>query len=385
MLPGFRFLVAAIVFSLSLLVFGLGAAALFRAAHEQFASYASWHATPSASLTSFLPQPEPPQPTLALLRIEPSLPPQIIPTSMPIEVEPAPASVETRVTIPDIAAMPAATSDTPAAAAADLASITPDVTSTVSVALPAPATEPAITVTPAAPALSHSDVVQSEIATRENADVDVTSPKSTGPDRAASAIAEVAKPDVAKPEIIKAEITKPEIVKSETTTPVVANAQPVSTAVPVTPAVTPEHREAPAKSFTEAQVLASADIVTGDSPSSSQLATTAAPVAPPATDAIAMKIASLGDQPVASTKKASVKTASVQLHQSLAKKRLAKERLAKERLAQARRAKQQHQMAQRARAARQAAAAQQQQQYADPFAQPQAFGQQQQQAAARTR
>ena len=38
MLPGFRFLFAAIVLSMSILVFGLGAAALLRAAHEEFAA-----------------------------------------------------------------------------------------------------------------------------------------------------------------------------------------------------------------------------------------------------------------------------------------------------------------------------------------------------------
>ena len=45
MLPGFRFLFAAIVLSMSVLVFGLGAAALLRAAHEEFASSAPlWRA-----------------------------------------------------------------------------------------------------------------------------------------------------------------------------------------------------------------------------------------------------------------------------------------------------------------------------------------------------
>ena len=38
MLPGFRFLFAAIVLSVSVLIFGLGAAALLRATHEEFAS-----------------------------------------------------------------------------------------------------------------------------------------------------------------------------------------------------------------------------------------------------------------------------------------------------------------------------------------------------------
>ena len=46
MLPGFRFLLAAIVLSMSVLVFGLGAAALLRAAHEEFASSPTWRVAP---------------------------------------------------------------------------------------------------------------------------------------------------------------------------------------------------------------------------------------------------------------------------------------------------------------------------------------------------
>jgi hypothetical protein len=38
MLPGFRFLFAARVLAMPMLIFGLGAAALLRAAHEEFAS-----------------------------------------------------------------------------------------------------------------------------------------------------------------------------------------------------------------------------------------------------------------------------------------------------------------------------------------------------------
>jgi len=56
MLPGFRFLFSAIVLCFSLLVFGLGAAALLRAAHEQFASRPSWYPTPS---TTFAQQGDP--------------------------------------------------------------------------------------------------------------------------------------------------------------------------------------------------------------------------------------------------------------------------------------------------------------------------------------
>lgn len=68
MLPGFRFLFAAIMLSMSLLVFGLGAAALLRAAHESFASNSSWRAAPEVS---FAQHPDTTLPMLATLRVEP--------------------------------------------------------------------------------------------------------------------------------------------------------------------------------------------------------------------------------------------------------------------------------------------------------------------------
>ena len=72
MLPGFRFLFAAIMLSLSILIFGLGAAALLRAAHEEVASNPSWRATPE---TTFAQQPEATRPdaarpVLAMLRVD---------------------------------------------------------------------------------------------------------------------------------------------------------------------------------------------------------------------------------------------------------------------------------------------------------------------------
>jgi len=98
MLPGFRFLFAAIMLLLSILIFGLGAAALLRAAHEEFASSPSWHATPE---TTFAQQTEAPRreapgseaarpdgtrPVLAVLRMDalaaeksPDIPPAALP------------------------------------------------------------------------------------------------------------------------------------------------------------------------------------------------------------------------------------------------------------------------------------------------------------------
>ena len=78
MLPGFRFLFAATLFTMSILVFGLGAAALLRAAHEQFASNPSWHAAPEATFAQQVEAPisretsrEAARPMLAMLRVEP--------------------------------------------------------------------------------------------------------------------------------------------------------------------------------------------------------------------------------------------------------------------------------------------------------------------------
>ncbi|MBR1133197.1 hypothetical protein [Bradyrhizobium iriomotense] len=69
MLPGFRFLLAAIVLSTSILVFGLGAAALLRATHEQYVSNPSWRNGPQEQV--FAQASEPAQPVLAALRAEP--------------------------------------------------------------------------------------------------------------------------------------------------------------------------------------------------------------------------------------------------------------------------------------------------------------------------
>jgi hypothetical protein len=68
MLPGFRFLFAATVLTISMLIFGLGAAALLRAAHEEFASIPSRRTLPEVMFT----QQGDDRPMLAILRVEPS-------------------------------------------------------------------------------------------------------------------------------------------------------------------------------------------------------------------------------------------------------------------------------------------------------------------------
>jgi len=75
MLPGFRFLFGAIVLCFSIMIFGLGAAALLRAAHEEFASRPSWRAAPGTMLARqnepFAQQSDPSPAVLALLEVEP--------------------------------------------------------------------------------------------------------------------------------------------------------------------------------------------------------------------------------------------------------------------------------------------------------------------------
>lgn len=66
MLPGFRFLLAAILLSTSILVFGLGAAALLRTTHEQYVSNPSWRNGPQEQVFA-----QAAEPVLAVLRVEP--------------------------------------------------------------------------------------------------------------------------------------------------------------------------------------------------------------------------------------------------------------------------------------------------------------------------
>lgn len=324
MLPGFRFLVAAIVFSFSVIVFGLGAAALFRAAHEQFASSSSWRATPETSFTTFLPQVEPPRPMIAMLRVEPAMP-------MPVSASSAAVDVQTELS----------STDAPAAAESSLP------------AQPAPPEQ-----------ATRTDIVDVQGATAEATQA--------APPNAPMEIAET--PTPASPQPDTANLPAAAIAS--------ADAAPATTGIAVTkpdspPVITAAHTTIEASIGTDTAAIADAAVAIPP-------ATNAAP----RPDPIASKLASLGEQPTVSQRSASLKTATLQLRRSLARKKLAKERLAKERIAEARRAKRQREMAaQRAYAARNAAAALQQQQYANPFAQPQGFEQSAfgQQTAQRTR
>jgi hypothetical protein len=104
MLPGFRFLFAAIVLSMSILIFGLGAAALLRAAHEEFASAPTWRAAPE---TVFAQPAEATRPVLALLRVDTPVTdkaPEKVPDNAPAET--APTAITSALAEPEPVAAP---------------------------------------------------------------------------------------------------------------------------------------------------------------------------------------------------------------------------------------------------------------------------------------
>ena len=115
MLPGFRFLFAAIVLSMSILVFGLGAAALLRAAHEEFASTPSWHASPEPVFAqrtetpgSVTQGPVTQGPVLAMLQVEPPAAEEKAPDQVAAATMPAEQPVTTAIPAePEVTAKPA--------------------------------------------------------------------------------------------------------------------------------------------------------------------------------------------------------------------------------------------------------------------------------------
>jgi hypothetical protein len=170
MLPGFRFLFAAIILSMSILIFGLGAAALLRAAHEEFANLPSRRSTPEPM---FARRNDDQLPTLALLRIDPPVaekPAENVPAAIPeaaadilapagqtAEASPAEpeklAAVRPAEPVQVEAAANEATAETPAAPASAAEATTPPVTNpAVKLAAIAETPAPAAATPPPSPA-----------------------------------------------------------------------------------------------------------------------------------------------------------------------------------------------------------------------------------------
>jgi hypothetical protein len=176
MLPGFRFLFAAIVLSMSVLIFGLGAAALLRAAHEQFASIPSRRPPPEPV---FARQNDPAIPTLALLRVEPEV------------TEKVPDDVARTAILETVAPAVQAPEEAPAAAPEKLAALKteqPAPTETTKPEIPAAETTPVIQATPPETPIAKEDVKLAAISeTTPPVTVAASPPAEPAPEAAAEA------------------------------------------------------------------------------------------------------------------------------------------------------------------------------------------------------
>lgn len=216
MLPGFRFLSVAIVLAVSMLIFGLGAAALLRATHEEFASL-PLKQMPEISFGS--PE-ESQQPTLAVLQVD-------TPAAKPAEPRLDQAEAQPPVTAtPDaqpeatVAAAPAAAdapsaatdSATPAASPAPSGSVPP-------AADTAPGADTAATKPPEpSPGVETSvkagDAVKPDIAKADGANAGAANADVAKSDAAAKA--DTAKTDVAKSDAPKSDAGASDLVETMT-------------------------------------------------------------------------------------------------------------------------------------------------------------------------
>ncbi|QPF93293.1 hypothetical protein [Bradyrhizobium commune] len=190
MLPGFRFLLAAILLSTSILVFGLGAASLLRASHEQYVSNPSWRNGPQEQV--FAQASEPAQPVLAALRVEPVAP-------AANEAPPAMQDQVPSIGLPAIETTPeqmaAVTLESNAQPEPQVASVTPPA-ETAPPATEAPAPEPAKSqiARDAAPAdtLTPADTTASAATTTPATAVSATDVPRTATPALASRVADIA-------------------------------------------------------------------------------------------------------------------------------------------------------------------------------------------------
>ncbi|MFT4118919.1 MAG: hypothetical protein QM712_19500 [Bradyrhizobium sp.] len=190
MLPGLRFVLAAILLSTSILVFGLGAAALLRATHEQYVNNPSWRTGPQERV--FAQASEPAQPVLAALQVEPavtapepSLRDQVPTVGLPVnepEQSAAPAAEADVQPEPKVADA-ASTTETPAAEPARMESAQPTPTDTLTPAdttAAIPADKPTATASEPAPAGTTAVAAQPAAETTGTKTAALNDPATTG-------------------------------------------------------------------------------------------------------------------------------------------------------------------------------------------------------------
>ena len=210
MLPGFRFLLAAILLSMSLMVFGLGAGALVRTAHEEFAANPTWRAPPE---TRFAEASEPAKPpVLAMLRVD-----------LPTAEQPHPsADAATSTPVKPEAAVPSRALDS-------------EPVTTVALAAEEDAVKPEIPTAVTAPAASDSPAALLPVA-----DAPTTAPVADAPSAPTDHLAD-------KPAITESKVAAPEtiVLAAPVNAPASVTPESASNAPAPAPATTPEQPEPP--------------------------------------------------------------------------------------------------------------------------------------------
>jgi len=168
MLPGFRFLFTAVVLSMSILVFGLGAAALLRASHEKFANLPSLRPLPEPMFT----QQNEPIPTLALMRVDPP--------EVEKKVDDVPAAAVSELA-PDILEPVEQAPEADPAVPETLAAVKPEEPLLVEAPTPEIPPAEAIAETPAAPAETEAPVAEAEAPLEAIAETPAASPETGAP------------------------------------------------------------------------------------------------------------------------------------------------------------------------------------------------------------
>jgi hypothetical protein len=210
MLPGFRFLFAAIMLTMSILIFGLGAAALLRTAHEEVASTPSWRAAPE---TIFAPPAEATTPALAMLRVDAPVM-EKAPDNAPVAAAPAEQGEQAAITSAPaeserIAALKPEDSSPPETAKPEIPIAE---NPSQNEAAPAPAEAPAFLAETKAATIASEEVSPPENQAAPAVSEQIGAPVSPGADIAATKIATLGGPPVAvaTPPLAKVDGAKPD-------------------------------------------------------------------------------------------------------------------------------------------------------------------------------
>ncbi len=219
MLPGIRILFAIVLLSVSVLIFGLGAAAFLRSAHENIASAPLWKPieTPLTARVDIA------QPTLAMLRVEP---------------EPQPVTAAPAIPAPVAKAEP-----TLPAAPAEAAAVTPAPAPEIPSTAPVQATAPPLVVEAPAAVPVPTVELSAQATVQPAQETPAVAPQPLR-EAAVAPVAAEPKPEQASPTVLAA-------VSADSAPVETATAAPASTPAPSVEAVATPAAEKPAVASTD--------------------------------------------------------------------------------------------------------------------------------------